>query len=93
VVHDASALDRQVRYLVGKARGLNALDPVVDHAQCRAKEDAMYLTVGVVFVIALVLLSPAIWIAWWLLAELGSRATGSHADRRETAGRGYWRAV
>ena len=26
----------------------------------------MYLTVGVVFVIILVLASPVIWVAWWL---------------------------
>lgn len=33
----------------------------------------MYLTVGVVFVIILVLASPVIWVAWWLLADLGER--------------------
>lgn len=49
--------------MVRRAKGLNALALVVDHAQCLAKEDAMYLRVGVVFMIALVLLSPVIWIA------------------------------
>lgn len=36
----------------------------------------MYLGVGVVFLIVLMLLSPVIWIAWWLLGVLG-RAKGS----------------
>jgi hypothetical protein len=36
----------------------------------------MYLSVGVVFLIVLMLLSPVIWIAWWLLGVLG-RAKGS----------------
>jgi hypothetical protein len=53
----------------------------------------MYLSVGVVFLIAVVLLSPVIWIAWWLLAELGSRANGSYADRHEIAERSYRRAA
>jgi hypothetical protein len=35
----------------------------------------MYLGVGVVFLIVLMLLSPVIWIAWWLLGVLG-RAKG-----------------
>lgn len=38
----------------------------------------MYLSVGVVLVIVLLLLSPAIWIAWWAFADMGERATGSY---------------
>jgi hypothetical protein len=53
----------------------------------------MYLSVGVVVMIAMVLLSPVIWIAWWLLAELGSRANGSYADRHESEDRSYRRAA
>lgn len=79
--------------MVHYAMGLCALDFVVDHAQCRAKEVAMYLSVGVVFLIAFVLLSPVIWIAWWLLAELGSRADGSYAERHEIPDQSYWRAA
>jgi hypothetical protein len=38
----------------------------------------MYLSVVFVYAIILVLLSPVIWVAWWLLADLGDRATGSY---------------
>ncbi len=38
----------------------------------------MYLSVGVLLVIALVMLSPLIWVAWWVLADMGERATGSY---------------
>jgi hypothetical protein len=38
----------------------------------------MYLSVGVIAVIALVVLSPVIWVAWWALADLGERGTGSY---------------
>ncbi len=38
----------------------------------------MYLSVGVLLVIALVMLSPLIWVAWWALADMGERATGSY---------------
>jgi hypothetical protein len=38
----------------------------------------MYLSVGVVVVIALVILSPVLWLAWWALADVGERATGSY---------------
>ena len=36
------------------------------------------------FVVALILgllalLSPALWIGWWLLADLGEKANGTHA--------------
>lgn len=39
----------------------------------------MYLSVGVVLVIALMILAPVIWVAWWALAEVGERATGSYS--------------
>jgi hypothetical protein len=38
----------------------------------------MYLGVVIVYAIILVLVSPVIWVAWWLLADLGGRATGSY---------------
>ena len=38
----------------------------------------MYLSVVIVYAIILVLVSPVIWVAWWLLADLGDRATGSY---------------
>lgn len=38
----------------------------------------MYLSVGVVFAIILVMVSPMIWVVWWLFADLGERATGSY---------------
>jgi len=48
----------------------------------------MYLSVGVVLMIALVMLSPVIWVAWWAFADMGERATGSyravHHMRRAT---------
>jgi hypothetical protein len=37
----------------------------------------MYLGVIFVFTMILVLMSPAIWIAWWLLADFGERAAQS----------------
>jgi len=37
----------------------------------------MYLGVGFVYVLILVLVSPLIWLAWWMLADLGQRASGS----------------
>jgi hypothetical protein len=46
----------------------------------------MYLSVGVVAVLILVLVSPALWVAWWSLAELGERTAGSHARVRLAAG-------
>ena len=36
----------------------------------------MYLSVGIVFALILILASPLIWVAWWLLADLGE-AVGS----------------
>ena len=37
----------------------------------------MYLSVVFVYAIILVLASPLIWVAWWLLADLGEPAIGS----------------
>ncbi len=38
----------------------------------------MYLSVGVVLAIILVLAPPIFWVAWWLLADLAERASGSY---------------
>ena len=38
----------------------------------------MYLGVVFVYALILVLASPLIWVAWWLLADLGERTAGSH---------------
>ena len=38
----------------------------------------MYLSVFIVYAIILVLVSPVIWVAWWLLADLTETATGSY---------------
>jgi hypothetical protein len=38
----------------------------------------MYLSVFIVYAIILVLASPVIWVAWWLLADIGESATGSY---------------
>ncbi len=51
----------------------------------------MYLGVGVVMAMILVLLSPAIWVAWWLLADLGRRANESPSTSQ--ARRDTWRAA
>jgi hypothetical protein len=40
----------------------------------------MYLSVGVVLVIAVLILSPLLWVAWWALAGLGEQAGGSYSD-------------
>lgn len=42
------------------------------------KEKAMYLSVFIVYAIILVFASPVIWVAWWLVADLAERATGSY---------------
>ena len=58
------------------------------------KEEPMYLGVVFVYAIILVSASPLIWVAWWLLADLGKRAAGSYttvhsvpaaASRRQAA--------
>jgi hypothetical protein len=52
--------------------------PVLTAGQTlRAKEFAMYLSVGVVFALILILASPLIWVAWWLLADIGEAVSGS----------------
>jgi hypothetical protein len=53
----------------------------------------MYLGVVLIFAMILVLLSPAIWIAWWLLAGLGSRAKDSYGDVHESFEHSYRRAA
>jgi hypothetical protein len=54
----------------------------------------MYLGTLFVYAIILVVLSPVIWVAWWLLADLGSRATGSHGSLHyEPATHSHWRAA
>ena len=54
----------------------------------------MYLGVVFVYAIIFVLASPLIWILWWLVADLGERASGSYttvhsvhaaASRRQAA--------
>ncbi len=48
----------------------------------------MYLSVGFLLAIVLLLLSPVIWVAWWLVADLGEKVSGGqpatphfHSDR------------
>jgi hypothetical protein len=42
------------------------------------KEDAMDLSVAIV--VAMIAAAPVVvWIAWWLLADLGESATGSYS--------------
>lgn len=36
----------------------------------------MYGGLLVVLMVALILLSPILWFAWWMLADLGERANG-----------------
>jgi hypothetical protein len=47
-------------------------------SRLKPKEDPMYLSVGVVLAIILVLAPPIFWVAWWLLADLAERASGSY---------------
>jgi hypothetical protein len=47
-------------------------------SRLKPNEDAMYLSVGVVLAIILVLASPIIWVAWWLLADLAESASSSY---------------
>jgi hypothetical protein len=51
----------------------------------------MYLGVGLVFALILILLFPAIWAAWWLVADLGQRANESPSAGQ--ARHGTWRAA
>jgi hypothetical protein len=48
----------------------------------------MYLSLGFLLALTLVLLSPVIWVGWWLLADLGEKVSGGqpamthfHSDR------------
>jgi hypothetical protein len=51
----------------------------------------MYLSVVFVYALILVLVSPVMWVAWWLLADLGERATrsdtGPHSPTRSESRR------
>jgi hypothetical protein len=38
----------------------------------------MYLAVGLWTSIILLMASPVIWVIWWLLADLGERASNRH---------------
>ena len=40
------------------------------------KEDAMYLSVPLVLLAILVVLAPAIWLGWWLVASAGEKVSG-----------------
>jgi len=53
------------------------------------------MNIGTPFIwaIILALLSPVIWVAWWLLADLASRAKGSHSDVYESAERSHRQAA
>jgi hypothetical protein len=54
----------------------------------------MYLSVGIVFALILILASPLIWVAWWLLADVGEAASGSHgATHQEIEGQPSRRAA
>ena len=44
----------------------------------------MYGGVLLVFAVSVVLLAPVIWVAWWLLADLGERVSGSSVEKHET---------
>jgi hypothetical protein len=46
----------------------------------------MYLGVGLVMALILVMLSPAIWVAWWLIADLGERAGSAPVVHHASAG-------
>ncbi len=39
----------------------------------------MYLAVGLWATIILLMASPLLWVGWWLLADLGERATNPRA--------------
>jgi hypothetical protein len=55
------------------------------------REGAMYLSVVFVYALILVLVSPVMWVAWWLLADLGEWATrsdtGPHSPARSESRR------
>lgn len=43
----------------------------------------MYVGTLFVYTIILVLLSPVIWVAWWLVADLGEKVSGSAAETHQ----------
>ncbi len=47
----------------------------------------MHLSVALIAVILIALASPVLWVAWWLLADVGERAGGRYADHHQFAGR------
>jgi len=50
--------------------------------------------VGAIILGVLAMLLPVVWIAWWLIADLGERATGTHpATRHQTAAERLRRAA
>ncbi len=51
----------------------------------------MYLSVVLIAVILIVLASPALWVAWWLLADVGERAGGRYSDHHHRAGHSRFR--
>jgi hypothetical protein len=53
----------------------------------------MYLSVVFVYAIILVLASPIIWVAWWLLADIGEHATASQTTVRRGTNRQSRRQV
>lgn len=42
----------------------------------------MYGGILIVAAMALIALSPAIWVAWWLIADLGEKASGKPRQSR-----------
>lgn len=44
----------------------------------------MYVGTLFVYAIILVLLSPVIWVAWWLVADLGEKVSGTSAEMHQT---------
>ena len=50
------------------------------------KEESMYNDGFVVAVILglLALVSPMLWIGWWLIADLGENANGKHHEHAES---------
>ena len=53
----------------------------------------MYLGVGIVFALIIVLASPLIWVAWWLLADVGEASGSRGATRQEIEGQPSRRAA
>jgi hypothetical protein len=54
-------------------------------ASLESKEDAMYSSgfVAAVIIGLLALVSPMLWIGWWLIADLGERVNGTEVERAE----------